>query len=346
MSGMGIVYAVYDHQWHEAFAAKTFQARFLHSKAVRDRFVQEAGTWIALDAHQNIVRARFVEIIRDQPYLFLEFVADGDLSSWIGTPRLTLLKALRFAIQFCHGMEYASAHGIKAHRDIKPQNCLILGDETLKITDFGLARVFDDPAPWSLDTPTAAKERAHAGDAPERLGLTKTRAAGTPIYMAPEQFRDAKHVDVHADIYSFGVMLYQMITGGLPFKANAKTTGAWQVAHEQQPIPTLREWLPEQVQEIEQVVQTCLAKRPSQRYESFGAIRERLQCAFKILTGEETPAPTSGADLDVHGLNCKGSSLNFLGRYADARRVLDQALQRNPHISMSWNNMGFALTGC
>jgi eukaryotic-like serine/threonine-protein kinase len=194
-SGMGIVYVVYDHKQHEPFAAKTFQDEiFAHSPAVADRFMQEALTWVNLDAHQNIANARFALEIEGKPYLFLEYVSGGDLSRWINTPRLTedLPQVLRLAIQFCDGMTHALAKGVTAHRDIKPQNCLIAQDRTLKVTDFGLAKTFDDTAEVKEITDVKSLN----------IGLTRTgMAAGTPMYMAPEQFEDAKSVDVRADIY-------------------------------------------------------------------------------------------------------------------------------------------------
>ncbi len=145
--GMGIVYVVYDRKWREAFAAKTFQQSvFAASPVIKTRFENEATAWVNLDLHPNIAEARFLDVIDGQPFLFLEYVAGGDLSAWIGTPRLIndLPQVLRFGIQFCDGMQHIASNGIKAHRDIKPQNCLVTQDAVLKITDFGLAKVWDD----------------------------------------------------------------------------------------------------------------------------------------------------------------------------------------------------------
>ncbi len=87
--GMGIVYIVYDHEFKEAFAAKTYQDRFMNNETARARFTQEALAWVNLDLHRNICEAHSVENIEGKPYLFLEYVWGGDLSQWIGTPRLT-----------------------------------------------------------------------------------------------------------------------------------------------------------------------------------------------------------------------------------------------------------------
>ena len=148
--GMGRVYIVYDHEWRDALAAKTFQDElFQRNPMVAERFTQEALAWTNLDRHENIAEARWVENIQGKPFLFLEYVSGGDLSDWIGTPRLSedLPQVLRFAVQFCDGMSHALLKGIQAHRDIKPANCLITEGHTLKVTDFGLAKVFDEARP-------------------------------------------------------------------------------------------------------------------------------------------------------------------------------------------------------
>jgi len=136
--GMGVVYIVYDHEWKEAFAAKTFQDEvFERNPETADRFIKEARAWVNLDLHENITQARFVEDIDGKPCLFLEYVSGGDLSPWIG-PRLTgkQPEVIGLAIQFCDGMTHALSKGIKAHRDIKPGNCLVTEGGTIKITDF------------------------------------------------------------------------------------------------------------------------------------------------------------------------------------------------------------------
>ena len=137
---MGILYVVYDHKLHEVFAAKSFQDEiFTRAPAIANLFTQEAHAWINLDVHQNVTQACIVEKFEGKPYLLLEYVSGGDLSSWIGTRRLTenWPQILRFAIQFCDGMIHSISRGIKAHRDIKPQNCLISHDRILKVTDSG-----------------------------------------------------------------------------------------------------------------------------------------------------------------------------------------------------------------
>jgi len=335
--GMGRVYIVYDHEFREPFAAKTFQDElFKRNPMVAERFTQEALAWIRLDRHENIARARFVENIQGRPFLFLEYVSGGDLSNWIGTPRLSedLPQVLRFAIQFCDGMSHALSKGIQAHRDIKPPNCLITEDHTLKVTDFGLAKMFDEARPLG-----GAGREAEAGNVPGlSIGATRTgTGAGTPPYMAPEQFDDAKHVDVRADVYSFGVMLYQMLAGRLPFQG--RTWQEFERLHRTQPPPPLVTCHSSLVT----VVHTCLAKDPAARYANFDVLRGRLAEIYESLAGEAAPRPRAGIDLDATDYSNKGASLVDLGSPAEALTCCERALEINPRLAMAWLNKGAAL---
>lgn len=355
--GMGVVYIVYDHQRRDAYAAKTFRQEVLtDNPVVVDRFTREALAWINLDVHQNVVQARFAEKIEDHPYLFLEYVSGGDLSSWIGTPRLRedLPQVLRFAIQFCDGMTHALSKGIRAHRDIKPQNCLITRDGTLKVTDFGLAKTFDD---WAEAAPEGkgldgilngvAASRQVSGnrdmESPHpcvlSVGLTPTgMVAGTPSYMAPEQFDDIKYLDARADIYSFGVMLFQMVTGHLPFIARG-----WEEfrhLHKSQPPPSLEA----RFSALRPVVESCLAKQPVNRFADFVQVRQQLAEIYETLSGMTAPEPAFGEKLEATQETVKGVNLNTLGRPQEAVACHDRALELDPRLAMAWYNKGGALT--
>ena len=145
--GMSLVYVVNDQMGGpgpQVVALKTLRGELLRSRIRISRFAAECRLWVQLGAHTNIVRAHSVEVIDGRPYVVLELIQGGDLSRWIGTRRLNLTQALRFSYQFCQGMEHALQKGLHCHRDIKPGNLLITEDGTLKITDFGLARVSEE----------------------------------------------------------------------------------------------------------------------------------------------------------------------------------------------------------
>jgi tetratricopeptide (TPR) repeat protein len=324
--GMGIIYVVFDHETHESHAIKTFQDEiFARDPNTAARFTHEARIWIDIDAHPNVVQALWIENYHGQPLLVLEYVSGGDLSDWIGSPRLTqdLPQVLRFAIQFCDGMNHALSKGIQAHRDIKPQNCLLTQDNNLKVTDFGLAKVFDDTPP----------NAAYAESSVARLGVYPTqtgRAAGTCTHMAPEQFTDAKHVDVRADIYSFGVMLFQMVKGRLPFEARS-----WQDyarLHGQAAPPPLGSGQ----LALDMIVRKCLAKAAGERYEGFGILRDELALIYESMTKQPAPKPALGRELDVLELTSKGGALENIGRHEEALVCYDRALALNPKHAAAW----------
>ena len=331
--GMGIVYIVYDRKWREVFAAKTFQDQvFERNPNTKARFEKEASAWVNLDLHENITEARFLDVIDDKPFLFLEYVAGGDLSKWIGTPRLTkdLAQVLRFSIQFCDGMRHVISKGIKAHRDIKPQNCLVTQNAILKVTDFGLAKVLDDAV--DLDSGDYTSDGLNTG-----LSRTGT-AAGTCTHMAPEQFEDSKHVDVRADVYSFGVMLFQMVSGELPFVG--RNFNEFAALHMRSPVPLNN--IPNQ--RIRTVIERCLRKKPEDRYRGFDELRADLSVIHKVETGLPASEPVTGEKLTAFHLVNKGKSLGDLGRTDESIECFDKALSINPSLAEAWLNKGASLT--
>ena len=331
--GMGLVYVVYDRKWREVFAAKTFQNQvFVHDPNIRVRFEKEALAWVNLDLHQNIAEARFLHVIDGQPFLFLEYVAGGDLSRWIGTPRLTndLSQVLRFSVQFCDGMRHVIAKGVKAHRDIKPQNCLVTQDGILKVTDFGLAKVWDDALDFDGD---------HSASENSAPGLSQTgTAAGTCTHMAPEQFKDSKHVDVRADIYSFGVMLFQMVSGELPFLGRSFKEFAALHTRSTAPLHQI------QNHRIRSVIEKCLRKNPEDRYASFDELRHNLAAVHKAETGFSTPEAADGNELTAHHLVNKGKSLGDLGQIEESIVCFEKATALDPSLAEAWLNKGASLT--
>jgi len=372
--GMSLVYVVNDQMngpGPQVVALKTLRSELLRSRIRVSRFAAECRLWVQLGEHPNIVRAHSVEVIDGRPYVVLELIQGGDLNRWIGTPRLDLGRAIRFGYQFCLGMEHALRQGLHCHRDIKPGNLLVTEDGTLKITDFGLARVSEemlavrpelpdgsiplaepavsqqiiwtDPRDWesrgpasqtkfgraaiplqtrstgdrantigsrvpggssqpqgcSVSDPSAREQsparniRSHTPttvdkEASEYLSpietsdprLTRTGARlGTGAYMAPEQFRDPRSVDVRADLYAFGVVLFEMITGGLPFKGRSLEDLGHQHSVHKPPsiVSSVHARHAKLAKRIDDVVQRCLRKEPAERFNSVGELRQTLK---------------------------------------------------------------------
>ena len=144
--GMGIVYIVYDQELHEPFAVKTFQDDvFSRIPDMAERFTREAFTWINLDSHPNVVQALYdCTTYKASPTFSLSMSAAATESVGGHAAADQKLTSDSLPFQFCDGMNYAISKGLRVHRDIKPQNCLVTQDNVLKITDFGLMKVFDD----------------------------------------------------------------------------------------------------------------------------------------------------------------------------------------------------------
>jgi tetratricopeptide (TPR) repeat protein/tRNA A-37 threonylcarbamoyl transferase component Bud32 len=363
--GMGVVYLCYDHQRREAVALKSFQARFLNNERARARFGQEAWTWVRLEKHRHIVKALLVQNIEDRPYLILEHVSgpeglEADLRSWIERKRLTLATSLKFALHIALGMRHATQKvpGL-VHRDLKPANILVTHDEIAKVTDFGLVRSLEDEqygsdpdlingsgTPSSSGSPSGDDPRVGSGStsAPTMIHderLTKFGAlVGTLPYMSPEQCQ-AMDVDQRADIYAFGCLLYEMLTGAHIFPARKKE--AWLHAHiHERPVfpPHSAATLPQTLQTL---VMMCLEKHPEDRPSSWSVLVESLAALYETILGVPPVLDVSGTELEARELMDKAYSLTELGRGAEALIAYDRALALQPKNAWAWARKARAL---
>ena len=344
--GFGVVYLVFDRNTMEVYALKTFLDEYLADIHTRDLFRKEAGIWVELGYHPYLVRANFIDEISDRLYIAMEYISPNTLgfntlADYLEHQPQDLGQNLRWAIQICYGMEYAHSKGIRAHRDIKPANIMICQDGTAKITDFGLASV--------LGT-SLAKPGIKLIDKKVSIFMSgKTQDGegfGTITHMAPEQFDNAANCDERSDIYAFGVVLFQMASGGqLPF--NPPTTNEdseqslailWQMMHhlhEKAPVPQLDS-------PLYSIILHCLEKEPDRRYQSFTKLRSDLESLLKAQNGEVLKPPLLKKN-DLVELFNKGFSLDTLGRYEEAIRCYDQILKLNSRDSNAWNNKGKSL---
>ncbi len=212
VGGFSVVYLVHSHETGTAFALKTLRDQFLQDAETAKQFKREARAWVNLERHPNIVTAHFIDELAGRLYIGMEYIAPSDeglnsLEGYLTGDPPDLPQSLRWCIQFCHGMEHARSRGIRSHRDIKPANIMITANGLVKITDFGFADVIDRSRRLSMDAISRRKRMAQ-----DFTGF------GTPNYMPPEQFLNATRCDERSDIYSFGVVMYQLAAGGrLPF---------------------------------------------------------------------------------------------------------------------------------
>jgi serine/threonine protein kinase len=186
--GFGVVYLVYDHKTKSVLALKTHHDRYFKEAEAREVLRREAIAWVKLERHPYLVRAYWVDEISGRLYIAIEYIAPDEqglnsLHGYLKRQPPDLAQSLRWSIQFCYGMEYARSKGIRCHGDIKPDNIMI-SDNTVKILDFGLARVVEE---------------------------VKKVAWFVKEYTAPEIIQ-GEGADERSDIYSFGAVLYQMAT--------------------------------------------------------------------------------------------------------------------------------------
>jgi eukaryotic-like serine/threonine-protein kinase len=195
--GMGAIYRGRQRDSGMIVAVKIMPVHMAQNPILLKRFEQEFRAASRLD-HPNIVRALDYGDAGDQPYLVMEFVEGESLGQKIEREgRMSEAEAIRIIAQVAQGLHRAHKQNL-VHRDVKPDNILVRPDGVAKLADLGLVKETDTD-----------------------LNLTKTgRGLGTPHFMAPEQFRNAKNADSRCDIYSLGATLYQMVTGELPFRSS------------------------------------------------------------------------------------------------------------------------------
>jgi serine/threonine protein kinase/Flp pilus assembly protein TadD len=246
--GFGEVYRGRDTRLDRDVAIKVLPERFATSSA-RERFLREARACSAL-SHPNICAIYDLGDVDGRPFLVMELLEGKTLRRYMGSQPVDPEKALDFAIQLTRALEAAHAKGI-IHRDIKPANVIIGSKGQVKVLDFGLAKI----STASSDEETAIMD-----------GLTVPGAVmGTYAYMSPEQARGGV-VDARSDIWSLGVILYEMATGSQPFTGSTAAV-VLESLLTQRPAP-LRQRNPKAPAELEPIILKALEKEPSRRYQS------------------------------------------------------------------------------
>lgn len=266
--GMGIVYKADDTKLKRTVALKFLPPELTRDPEAKQRFIQEAQTASALE-HTNVCSIHEINETKDgQTFIVMACYEGESLKKRLERGPLKLEEAIDIATQVALGLAKAHKQGI-VHRDIKPANTLVTNDGVVKIVDFGLAKL-------------AGQTR-----------LTKTgTTVGTTAYMSPEQAR-GEDVDYRTDIWSFGVMLYEMITGRLPFKGEHDQAMIYSILNDKpQALKTLRPEIPE---ELEQIIVRTLEKDKEQRYQSANEVLHHLEKLY----GERTVAGTKVVDLKV-----------------------------------------------
>jgi len=253
--GMGVVYRARDRQLDEVVALKVVRSEVLkEDPSLLDRFKQEIKLARRI-THRNILRTHDFGETEGTPYISMEYLEGVTLKDLLRNKgALPLGVGLRIAKQMCQGLEAAHQQGV-VHRDIKPQNILILPESgETKIMDFGIARVSEMDAAAS--------------------GLTTAGTVmGTPDYIPPEQAQ-GNPADFRSDIYSLGVVLFEIFTGRMPFVGD--TVMAVVLSHIQKPPPPPRSLNPKIPPDLESIILRCLEKQPDRRYQSVSEVLKDL----------------------------------------------------------------------
>ena len=274
--GMSVIYKALDRMLGRMVAIKILRPNLTKDPAFLDKFQQEARS-VAMMSHPNIVTVHDVGSDGATHYIVMEMIEGNDLKKLIkARGGLPLDKALEYGIQICAGLGFAHRSQL-VHADVKPQNILINREGVLKVTDFGIAQAYTDT-------------------------MTQTRSDvvwGSPHYFAPEQARGESPTPA-ADVYSIGIVLFEMFTGRLPYVGSSQRELA--LAHIQGDIPRIKDFNDELPDDLNNVIVKVMSKRPNDRYKHadqlghiLQEIRERSrQSALQTSAGRMAPPTLVG----------------------------------------------------
>jgi serine/threonine-protein kinase len=249
--GMGVIYKAEDIRLQRTVALKFLPPQLLGSDTERARFIHEARAAAALD-HPNICTVHEIDETDGQTFIAMAFVDGISLKKKIESRPLALTDAVRYALQIGRGLQEAHANDV-VHRDVKSANVVISSKDHAVVMDFGLAKL---------------KGQTRV----TREGTT----LGTVAYMSPEQTR-GEEVDRRTDVWSLGVVLYEMITGQLPFKGEHESAVVYAILNEAcEPVTALRSGVP---MELERIVAKAMSKNPGERYQSVDEMLVDLRSA-------------------------------------------------------------------
>ncbi len=246
---MGIVYKARDPNIDRIVALKVLHPALSAHPELQQRFRREARSAGRL-VHPNIVIVFDAAEDRGTSFLVMEYLDGPTLATVIEREGpLSVQRSVQIAIQICDALDYAHQQGV-IHRDIKPSNVILLPGDQVKITDFGIAKLVEGPQ------------------------LTRTGIVGTFNYMSPEQAME-EPVDHRADIYSLGIVLFEMLTGQVPFQADTPVAVA--IKHISEPLPPPRQLNPAIPPALETIIFKAAAKRRGERYQTAGEMATALR---------------------------------------------------------------------
>jgi len=263
--GMAVVYRAVDTMLDRNVAVKmilTEDASREKSQKLLKRFNREARTLASL-SHPNIVKVLDYGEYESMPYIVMEFIAGGALKAKMGRP-IPYAEAAAMLVPVARALQHAHQQKI-IHRDVKPENILINDSNQPMLSDFGILKFVD---------------------VEESQGLTGTgKIVGTPAYMSPEQIR-GREVDGRSDMYSLGIVFFEMVTGRKPYNANTPIELSMQHLHD--PIPKAKQFVRDLPLEVDQIIARSIAKNPEDRFPNMAAFAQALEKLSGTTAGTTT----------------------------------------------------------
>ncbi|WP_435972846.1 protein kinase domain-containing protein [Streptomyces sp. Qhu_M48] len=331
--GMGLVYRVRHLAWGIDLAVKCPRPELFTGAVDRERFVDEAETWVSLGLHPNVCSCYYVRTMGGVPRVFAEYVPGGSLREWIDDRRLyqggrqkALARIMDVAIQVSWGLAHAHDRGL-VHQDVKPDNILLDGDVSqdlaAKVTDFGLARA------------RATAGTRSAGDSSSDRTVRVPTGGMTRAYASPEQLA-GRALGRRSDIYSFAVSVLEMFTGGVTWMIGSV---AGEVLTAYRAGGPEDDGLPHVPDAVADLLERCLEADPARRPRTMADVAGSLAGMYRDAAGRPYPrVQPAAADLRADEWNNRALSLVDLGRPVQAEEAFTAALKADPrHVRATYN---------
>ena len=275
--GMGVVYKARDTHLDRIVAIKVLPHDKISDPERKRRFVQEARAASALN-HPNIVTVHDIRSESGVDFIVMEYADGRTLDQIVASKGLGITQSLRYGVQIADALARAHEAGI-VHRDLKPSNVIVNDEGRIKVLDFGLAKLLDPPH-VTLEAETRTSPLTDAG-----------MVVGTTAYMSPEQ-ADGRKVDARSDIFSFGALLYEMLTGRRPFVGDSRLSVLSKIVNDDPAPPST---LSVSVSpEVERTVLRCLRKDPARRYQTMADLKVALEDLATDSAAVSLPAASAG----------------------------------------------------
>lgn len=300
--GMATVYLANDPNFGRNVAIKVLPRQFLHDPQFRTRFAREAQTIASLE-HPSIVPVYDFGEQEEQPYIVMRYMQGGDLTHKLKGGALSVVDVAIIVNRLASALDSAHERNI-IHRDLKPGNILFDRYDNAYLSDFGIVKLREQNATF-----------------------TGNAIIGTPTYMSPEQAQGDKNIDGRSDLYALGVIIYEMLTGVVPYQGNTPVKQMMQ--HIMEPVPRILDVKKDLPPEIGRIVTRALAKEPDDRYPTSTALAEELNVAAGLGSAHHRLPPTAMPDAP------SGTRLDNVAEEppVNPQTMLDPSLTDDPPVS-------------